>query len=293
MSMKKIFGSVNFRRIVNLAADSSKRYAKAGMSNFRTIAKTGAKNTAASAKSLAKAAAKNKKMTAAVVLLGGATVVGIVEKQKLEAQKIQVVAFVDTKQDGEDCTTIHLSERGALPPGSKIYFESDDNFESVPSIITNLLKSGAYANLELNQTEINVYIQNVFNILKDKKDGILSIDDNYNPVTTIDSFNPIMVIDNVEKENEIQLYDLLSECAKKSVLYMRIEVSLGQALTKVILDVVDKVKDKLEIPDNIKWIIIVTASVTTYSIASKISEYLGALLAAYVFYLLYKYFFLQ
>ena len=291
-------------RVVKLGAQSLKRYAKVGMQNFRILAKTTAKNTAASAKKLAQLAAKNKKMTAAVAVLGGVGVVGIREKVILEEQKIRIKAFVDTKVSGKDSTGIILSDtRGVLPVGSTIYFESADGFASVPQIIKNLLRSGNYKNLELEDSEIAVYVENVLAILKDKQDQIISIDDNYDPVTTIDSFNPTMKIDNVEKENEVQLYDLLTECANKSELYLKIEVSVGQAMKQGVKKTteiaLDTVSDMLPtIPDDMKKYIvyakyagIVIVALSVFSILSKVNVGLALFIAVVVAVILYMYLF--
>lgn len=290
-------------RVVKLGAQSLKRYAKVGMQNFRILAKTTAKNTAASAKKLAQLAAKNKKMTAAIGVLAGVGVVGAREKVILEEQKIRIKAFVDTKVSGKDSTGIILDTRGVLPVGSTIYFESADGFASVPQIIKILLRSGTYKNLELEDSEIAVYVENVLAILKDKQDQIISIDDNYDPVTTIDSFNPTMKIDNVEKENEVQLYDLLTECANKSELYLKIEVSVGQAMkqgAKKTLDTgLETVLDVLPtIPDAMKkyivyakYALIVIVALGVFSILSYVNVSFAVSVAVVVAFFLYTYLF--
>jgi hypothetical protein len=293
----------NIFRIVKLGAQSLKRYAKVGMQNFRILAKTTAKNTAASAKKLAQLAAKNKKMTAAVAVLAGVGAVGIREKVILEEQKIRIKAFVDTKVSGKDSTGIILDTRGVLPVGSTIYFESADGFASVPLIIKNLLKSGTYKNLELEDSEIAVYVENVLAILKDKQDQIISIDDNYDPVTTIDSFNPTMKIDNVEKENEVQLYDLLTECANKSELYLKIEVSVGQAMKQgakktldtglqTVLDVLPTIPDAMKkYIVYAKYALIVIVALGVFSILSYVNVSFAVSVAVVVAFFLYTYLF--
>ena len=140
-------------------------------------------------------------------------------------------------------------------------------------------------------------------ILKDKQDQIISIDDNYDPVTTIDSFNPTMKIDNVEKENEVQLYDLLTECANKSELYLKIEVSVGQAMKQGVKKTteiaLDTVSDMLPtIPDAMKkyivyakYALIVIVALSVFSILSRINVGLALFIAVVVAFFLYMYLF--
>jgi len=233
------------KRVVKLAVTSGPRYAKAGMAAARTAVKTTAKNAAAAAKKIAQVAAKNKKTLLTIGALGGVGVgVTLGTKTMLENQKIQINAFVDTKVNGDDCTTIIIQDKGVFPVGSKIYFELDT--APIKQIITTLLKSGRYSSLELQDDEINVYVKQVLDILTDKKDTVVSTDDNNDVVTTIDSFNPTMTINGIEKENEIQLYDLLTECAKQTNIFLRIEVTIGQALLSVPKAVEDQSKSMVE-----------------------------------------------
>jgi len=257
MSFSKIV-----KRVVKLGVSSAPRYAKAGMAATRTAIKTTAKNVAAAAKLTAKGAAKNKKTLLAIGALGGVgAVITQGTKAMLENQKIKINAFVDTKVNGEDCTTIIIQDKGVFPVGSKIYFEFDT--APIKQIITTLLKS-RYASLELQDDEINVYVGQILTILTDKTDTVVSTDDNNDVVTTIDSFNPTMTINGIEKENEIQLYDLLTECAKQTNIFLRIEVTIGQALRSVPKAVEDQSKSIME---DIKTLIIQGVSLIIFIFA--------------------------
>jgi hypothetical protein len=95
-------------------------------------------------------------------------------------------------------------------------------------------------------------------------DDVLKTDDNNDVVTTIDSFNPTMTINGIEKENEIQLYDLLTECAKQTNIFLRIEVTIGQALRSVPKAVEDQSKSIME---DIKTLIIQGVSLIIFIFA--------------------------
>lgn len=222
------------KRVVKLGVNSAKKFSKGTFQTISRGVKAAAKNSSAALKKAAKLASQNKKLTAGLLLTTGAVTVGLVEKAALEGQRVKINGFFESKYDYKDTTTIVLSEKGKFPVGAKIYFESDDNFTTLPDIIKKFLTQGEYKNLGLDDEEIQNFTTTVLEILKDNRDQIVSNDDNSDVVTTIDSYNPTIVINGVEEQNNVQLFDLLSVCAKESNIYLRIKVDLGTSLLNAV-----------------------------------------------------------
>jgi hypothetical protein len=254
-------------RVVKLGAKSAGKFGKGALKNIRQGVKAAAKNSSAALKKAAKVAAKNKKLTAGLIIGAGVLTVGVAEKLKLEAQKIKINGFVESTVDEKDTTTIILNEKGQFPVGSTIYFESDDNFASIPDIIKNFLKQGQYAKLGLDDEEIKIFTNTILEILKDKRDKVVSIDDNDDVITTIDSYNPTIMVNGIEEQNDVQLYDLLTECAKKSSIYLRIIVDIGTSLLNK--GGVSKELDKRKL-ENVATIIAFVVSVLLFFIILQI-----------------------
>lgn len=222
------------KRVVKLGVNSAKKFSKGTFQTISRGVKAAAKSSSAALKKAAKLASKNKKLTAGLLLTSGAVTVGLVEKAALEGQRVKINGFFESSFDNKDTTTIVLSEKGKFPVGAKIYFESDDNFKKIPDIIKTFLTQGEYKNLGLDDEEIQNFTTTVMEILTDNRDQVVSNDDNSDVVTTIDSYNPTIVINGVEEQNNVQLFDLLSVCAKESNIYLRIKVDLGTSLLNAV-----------------------------------------------------------
>uniref|UniRef100_A0A6C0II55 Uncharacterized protein n=1 Tax=viral metagenome TaxID=1070528 RepID=A0A6C0II55_9ZZZZ len=230
-------------RIVKFTGKSAIRLSKASVKAASKVVKSASKAAVATAKKAAQVASKNPKMTLALTSLGVIAAITAHEKKIIEDQKIKVISFFDKDVNGKDCTIVNLSEQGLLPPNSTIYFENDNNFASIPEIIKTFLTTGDYLKLELEADEIETYTNAVLEILKGTKDIIITLDDETkDPITTIDSYNPTIIVNSIEQPSEIQIYTLLTECATKTNIYLKVNVTIGQSF-KTIFPITDPLKD--------------------------------------------------